>query len=169
MTALLAVGCSSSPNPSASLDEPALATCTNEVVPYAVHYPAEWYVVPADEDEGIESCTYFARERFEFTPNNVPLRTGASAIVNAAATCMGDEIEPLFRRELEVDGFPAREEEFERPVIYQFVIQVREGETCGDQGIVVIRTEGHAPGDYAENKQMVRLLVQGLDIRPPDE
>lgn len=79
------------------------------------------------------------------------------------------ESEPTHRRELEIDGFPAREEEITEPIlIYQYVLELRAGEECSDAAVLAIRTEGQAAGDYDANKMMVRRLAQGLDVQPGD-
>ena len=162
---LIATACGTSePEPSRIQD---VVTCANEAVPYSVDYPADWYVVPADEQNGIPACTYFGPEPFEFQESNVPLQTGASVVVSAHRDCMLDEFEPASRRRLQLDGFPAREDVFVNPVeIFQYVVELRPGVECSQQEILVIRTEGEVPGDYEMNRAVVRQLAQTLDIAP---
>lgn len=165
LCAVLAVGCGQAGLPSQSEQE--LASCSNPAVPYAVGYPRTWYVVPADDEAGVEPCTYFGPEEFEFTDNHAPMLTGASVVVVAHPSCMGYEFEPDHRRDIQIDGFPAREEEFSKPVAYlQYVVEVRDGDACEQQGVVIVRTDPQAPGDYQENKRVVRVLAMNLDIRP---
>ncbi len=66
-------------------------------------------------------------------------------------------------------AFQRERRTFEDPFrFYHVVVTVRESGTCEEEANVIIRTDETVPGDYEENKRIVRLLAMNLDIRPAD-
>lgn len=149
----------------------ALATCDNpEAIPaYRLSYPADWFVLPADPEKGVQPCSYFGPAPFEY---RVPDRIQGDDVpwsihVSVTSSCVIVEFPPVSTRSDIVDGFPAQVSEIAvyRDVrYYHWIIDLLPARDCDQRRQVFIQTATWQPGDYETNKQVIDLMVSTLGI-----
>lgn len=143
---------------------------------FSIGYPDGWWVHPADVTLGIDACSYFAAEPFvaEREEDDFGL-SGAQVSIWTGSGCRGSFDRVTAETTLVVDGRRAYRHELERgeggpePLALEYLVWVAGGIPCETSRWLVARTESDDPGDHAENRWILDLMIQSLDLDPPRE
>jgi hypothetical protein len=138
---------------------------------FSIGYPEGWWVHPADAELGIEPCSFFAMEPFfvEREEDDFGL-SGAQVSVWTGSGCRGSFDRAISQTELVVDGRRGYRTEVERgeggpePLALEYLVWVAGGIPCETSRWLVARTESDDPGDDAENRRILDLMIQSLDL-----
>jgi hypothetical protein len=154
------------------------ATCENAGVGYALAYPADWFVHPADATRNIPACALFAAEPFTYVSSVRP-GFGASVYVDEwEGSCLEfDMVDPTpdVLEPVRVGGLPAFRIHFRPPgalEVHSYLVNLSPDvgpvlggigvEPCDNSHALSIRSDGHAPGDYEQNRRVVDRIAATL-------
>jgi hypothetical protein len=143
--------------------------CVGDV--FSIGFPEGWWVHPADAKLGIEPCSFFAVEPFgaEREEDDFGL-SGAQVSIWTGSGCRGSFDVAIAERQLAIDGRRAFRHELERgeggpqPLALQYLVRLAGGVPCETSSWLVARTESDDPGDHAENRRILDLMLQSLDL-----
>jgi hypothetical protein len=152
-------------------------TCEDDSVGYRVAFPDEWWWnEPFDSEMGPHpNCRYFAPDSFDVGTVNreqpIPEGVAIYTFVISPDGALGQGGALVTSEEVTVAGHPAtREEEEFTPGgflapgerIYRYVIDLPDG------GQLVF-TASNQVGDYDENRAVLDLMMESLELFEPDE
>ena len=163
----------SSPSPSAAR-LPVGQRCTNEVLGYAVSYPADWYANAEIEQEfgdPIPACTYFSSQPMDIAPNaGLPPMVAISFERWTEAPPAGEGWEVVSREETSVAELPAVVTELEQISDAGAPFSAAGDRTYGyevelpDGTVLTASTGTTADGDYAEHKEVLDQMMATVEV-----
>jgi len=162
-----------SPSPTASAMTDG-QRCTNEVLGYAVSYPADWYANAEIEQEfgdPIPACTYFSSQPMDIAPNaGLPPVVAISFERWTEAPPAGEGWEVVSREETSVAELPAVVTELEQISDAGAPFSAAGDRTYGyevelpDGSVLTASTGTTANGDYAEHRDVLDQMMATVEL-----
>lgn len=148
--------------------------CTNEMLGYAVSYPADWYANAEIEQEfgdPIPACTYFSSQPMDIAPNaGLPPTVAISFERWTEVPPTGEGWEVVSREETSVAGLPAVVIELEQTSDAGAPFSAAGDRTYGyevelpDGTVLTASTGTTADGDYAEHKDVLDQMLATVEL-----
>jgi hypothetical protein len=153
-------------------------TCVNPDVPFAVRFPAGWWVHPADSEREISQCEYFGPIPFTLTENADGGLAGGTVVMHVADACVGYFRDVVSRQEITIAGRPTTRIELAASegdptpgpaaaLLYWIHVRGQECESA-DTRYIVASTGSTDPEAYAENAAVLDAMMEtfGLSTIP---
>lgn len=135
------------------------ALCQNEAQGYAVSYPTDWTVAPADPEHEIPACAYFGPGPFDLDffdgegdPHTIDVGAASGGCLEADSGFW-----PVKVDEVRVAGYPAVRLETERGG-YAYVLNLR-----SDDGPVIVEPNDRTPPTSEECRGARWLMIAGRE------
>jgi hypothetical protein len=147
-------------------------TCVNPDLPFAVRFPAGWWVYPEDPERDISPCERFGPAPFALTEDEDGALIGGTVTLYVADACVGHYLDVVTRQETTIAGRPvtrielAASEGDPRPgpataLVYWIHLRGQECESP-DSRYLVASTASSDPDAYAQNAAVLDAMMESF-------